>query len=44
MVDAYLARDDVPARDILTADFTELSRQYTLIGRALAVPKAVRLP
>ncbi len=40
MVDAYLARDDVPARDILAADFTELSRQYTLIGRA----KAVRLP
>ncbi|HOF88551.1 MAG TPA: hypothetical protein PLZ36_10670 [Armatimonadota bacterium] len=44
LVEAYLAGDNIPARDILAADFADLARRYTLIGRALAVPKAVRLP
>jgi hypothetical protein len=45
MVQSYLTACDTAAtHDLLTADFAQLARQYTLVGRALTVPKPVRLP
>ncbi len=44
LVEQYLALDAIPAGELLATDFTELSRQYTLMGRAMTVPKLVRLP
>lgn len=44
MVQHYLSLDALPAHELLTHDFTELSRHYTLVGRTVPMPKLVRLP
>jgi hypothetical protein len=44
LVERYLADAPAAILDVLHADLPALTRDYTVMGRALAVPKPVRLP